>query len=342
MVYSVVFATPTADVTHCQLFRTYSSRRGFLDCTFVEAACATLSISSHFSSVSIGPHLLEQTFASASFGFNNPTREMIKEAEVQFGSNTRVSTILSIGSGHTALISFNVPEPARYESLKGVAADCEQVARELAAQLFNVDAYLRLNVDRGMENMELSDWKGPGTILGYTSAYLEVPAVTKAIDSSIGKLQDKVGSVTLGQLSRFSSFTSTARLRFPRPIQRDQDTDERRTRSLALLCGAKGILGCDGASSCRLPRSEAKDTRVIWNGWLREDTDGGLFRSGAPLPVSPSLFFSQLLTCYAGTSIRSSSTRAHIRGSKAIFKLQFAHWTKDTNKRRSRMPLRSL
>jgi hypothetical protein len=263
---SVVFATPTDDATRCEPFRTYSARHGFLDCTFVEAACATVSISSHFSPVSIGPHLLEETFTSASFGFNNPARELIKEAEAQFGSNARLSTILSIGSGRTALISLGGPESTCHESLKGIVVDCEKVARELGMQLFNVDAYLRLNVDRGMENMEISDWKRSGKIVGYTSAYLEVPKVTKAIDSSIQRLQDKVGSITLGQLSTFSSATSTTHLRFPRPIRWDQDAGKKRAGGFTLLRGTEGILGCDGAASCYLYRGEAKDTCVIWNG----------------------------------------------------------------------------
>jgi hypothetical protein len=67
-----------------------------------------------------------------------------------------------------------------------------------------------------MENMEMSDWKRSGKVVAHTSEYLKVFAVTKAIDSSIQKLQDRVGSITLGQLSTFSWATSTPYLRFPR------------------------------------------------------------------------------------------------------------------------------
>jgi hypothetical protein len=217
----VVFATPTVDATRCQLFRTYPSREGYLDCTFVEAVCATLSISSLFAPVSIGPKHREKTFTSASMGFNNPTKELIKEAEKQFSTDMRVSTILSIGSGRPALIAFDGPTPASNELLNGIVVDCERVAQELAAQLFNVDAYLRLNVDRGMEKMDMSDWDGLGVIEGHTETYLVVPAVTKEIDSSLQRLQDRVGSITLGQLSTFEWFISTPRLRSPSSIQWD-------------------------------------------------------------------------------------------------------------------------
>ena len=158
-------------------------------------------MTSLFAPVSIGPKRREMTFTSALTGFNNPTREIIKEAKKQFSTDTRVSTILSIGSGRPALVAFDGPTPASNELLKGIVFDCERVARELATQLFNVDSYLRLNVDRGMENTEMSDWEGLGTIEGHTGTYLEIPAVTKAIDSSLQRLQDRVGSITLGQLS---------------------------------------------------------------------------------------------------------------------------------------------
>ena len=82
-------------------------------------------------------------------------------------------------------------------------------------------------------------------------------------------------------------------------IQYDQDQGERRTSGFTLLCGTEGILGCHGAASRPLSRSEAEDTRVVWNGRVREDADGGLFRSGVPLAVSlsrsflPSLIYSR-------------------------------------------------
>ena len=161
-------------------------------------------MTSLFAPVSIGPKRREMTFTSALTGFNNPTREIIKEAEKQFGADIRVSTILSIGSGRPALVAFDGPTPPSNELLNGIVIDCERVARELATQLFNVDAYLRLNVDRGMENTKMSDWEGLGIIEGQTETYLAVTAVTKAINSSLQRLQDRVGSITLGQLSAFA------------------------------------------------------------------------------------------------------------------------------------------
>jgi hypothetical protein len=206
-------------------------------------------MTSLFTPVSIGPKRREQTFTSASIGFNNPTRELIKEAERQFGSDMRVSTILSIGSGRPALLAFDGPKPASNELLKGIVMDCERVARELSTQLFNVDTYLRLTVDRGMENTEMSDWEGLGSIEGHTATYLEIPAVTKAIDSSLQRLQDRVGSITLGQLSEFAWTALTPCLRSHRSIQWGQDAGENRSGRITLLCCTERVLGANEAAS---------------------------------------------------------------------------------------------
>jgi len=198
---TVVFATSTVDATRCQLFRTYSARKGFLECTFVQAACATLSMSSLFEPVPIGPEGREQTFMSASIGFNNPTKGLINEAKMQFGPDTRVSTILSIGSGLPALVAFDGPTSGSNKLLNDIVIDCEKLADEMAAYLSSFDGYLRLNVGRGLERMEMSNWGNPGKIEGQTVSYITVSANTNAIDSSLERLQNRVSSLTLRQLT---------------------------------------------------------------------------------------------------------------------------------------------
>jgi len=148
-------------------------------------------------------------FMSASIGFNNPTKGLINEAKMQFGPDMRVSTILSIGSGLPELIAFDGPTSGSNELLKAIVIDCEKLAGEMAAYLFNFNGYQRLNVGRGLERMEMSNWENPGKIEGQTVSYITVSAVTKAIDSSLKRLQSRVGSLTLGQLSTFAWVIST-------------------------------------------------------------------------------------------------------------------------------------
>jgi hypothetical protein len=227
----------------------------------------------------------------------------------------RVSTILSIGSGRPALVAFDGPTPASHELMSGIVLDCERVARELATQLFNVDAYLRLTVDRGMENTEMSDWGGLGTIKSHTETYLEIPVVTKAIDSSLQRLQDRVGSITLGQLSTFTLITSIRHSHSHRPIQWDQDAGEKRTSRITLFCSTEGVLGANEAASRHFPGTEAQDSCPLRHGRVRKDADGRLFRSGVPLAVSrcPSLLPSLTYPRYKHTFFIDASSISSIQ-----------------------------
>lgn len=197
----VVLATPCLDATQCYLFRTYPSREQSIDCTFVEAACATLSIPSAFSPVSIGPRPRQRAFSSATFGFNNPTKELLREAERLFGRDAPVSVILSLGSGRPGALTLDNSTSTHQALQRQIIVDCETTARELSSQLFEMDSYLRLNVDRGMEGIDIDNWMDLGAIEGHTDSYLHTQTATKAIDSTLQRLRENVGSVSLGTLS---------------------------------------------------------------------------------------------------------------------------------------------
>jgi hypothetical protein len=197
----VLFAATTTVMDHCQPFRTYRSPRRCLDCTFVEAACATMAMPEYFSSVAIGPRLRKQVFAGIPHGFNNPMREVLKEAQLVFGEKRPVSLVLSLGSGQRARLSdldHHVTRLSRIHS--------DGVERDLQHQLHGLGAYLRLNVDRGMESIELNDWDKLGSIETYTNIYLEMNQITNYIDSAFQWLLERSGSATLGQLCIYLSF----------------------------------------------------------------------------------------------------------------------------------------
>lgn len=200
-----IFVSPCADAAHCVPLRTYSSREQSINCTLVEAACAALAIPPLFEPFSIGPTHRQQTFASACIGFNNPTRELLKEAVKLFGQDIRVSTIISIGSGYSPApkIESLSSKPAGHgDILNRIGVEAEKMSRELSSQLFDVKAYLRLNVDHGIEEFKMTDWNDLGTIEGHADAYLQGAAVSNAVDSSVRILQTRIGFVSLGQLSK--------------------------------------------------------------------------------------------------------------------------------------------
>jgi hypothetical protein len=200
---STLYAATSARINHPQAFRTYPSRGSSLNPTIVEAISATMAVPSHFSPVKIGPHLRQQAFIGGALGANNPTRELLKEASTVFGSESRVAQITSIGSGiHPVLfVSSETNEADLSRLLKDIATDCEAVAQELHTRLYRIKAYLRLNVERGMEDIAMEDWSELGAIESHTGAYIAVASISESIDISLRHLRERIGTVTLGQVS---------------------------------------------------------------------------------------------------------------------------------------------
>jgi hypothetical protein len=162
-----------------------------------------MAVPSHFSPVKIGPRRREQSFVGGAIGANNPTRELLREAAVVFGKERRIAQILSIGSGSPPTLSLKsgTDDADLSRILKTIATDCEGVAQELRTRLYNIQAYLRLNVERGMEDIGLEDWSELGTIEDHTVAYIATAPVSGSIDTSLRHLRERIGTVTLGQVS---------------------------------------------------------------------------------------------------------------------------------------------
>ena len=161
-----------------------------------------MAIPSYFLPVKIqGSH---QSFIGGVLGANNPTRELLKEAGIVFGNERRVAQIISMGCGVPSALSLEAMTEGAGASrlLKEIPTDCQMVATELAARLYDVDTYLRLSVDKGMVNIEMDQWGLVGDIEMHTACYIESQTVSHAVDGSLKRLQQRLGTVTLGRLSR--------------------------------------------------------------------------------------------------------------------------------------------
>jgi tetratricopeptide (TPR) repeat protein len=170
----------------------------------MEALCASVTFPPLFDPISIGPRLRKQRFIGGALGFYNPAREILKEANMAYGDEQRVALILSLGCGLPSVMSFNSSPSisCNIESLvRYIATDCERVAKDIGNQFIQVDAYVRLNVNRGLEEVIFDDWSCIGSIEGCIKAYLEAAVVTRALDAVSEKITKHVESITLGQLS---------------------------------------------------------------------------------------------------------------------------------------------
>jgi hypothetical protein len=203
-----MIAVSADDLSHCEIFRTYRSPQTSINCTLMEALCASLAIPPLFDPVPIGTRLRKQKFIGGSLGFYNPTREVLKEAKVAYGDDQRVALILSLGTGVPPVVSLGSSaslSSSTQSLVRYMATDCERVAQEMATQLIQVDAYTRLNVSRGLEEVHFDDWSCMSSIEGCIKAYLAASSVTRAVDTVSEKITNRIGSITLGQLSMGTS-----------------------------------------------------------------------------------------------------------------------------------------
>jgi len=206
----VLLAASSVHLTHSHLFRTYKSRRSSLYPTIVEALCSTMATPPPFPAVNVGPRLRERSFVGGALGANNPTKELLKEAQAIFGKDRRIAQIISLGSGLPRVISLEdgASQKTMSQFLRRIIADCEVVAADLSTRLFDVGAYLRLNVDRGMDDIEIGDWNRLASIESHTWAYVEGTIVSRSIDNSLKNIRERTGSANLGQISQAHSYVT--------------------------------------------------------------------------------------------------------------------------------------
>jgi len=159
----------------------------------------------YFSSIKFGPRGRQQVFIGGPRGANNPTRELLREASAIFGKEKLVAQIISLGSGRSHISSMEQNSGTERVSrlVQEMAADCEAVAKELSTRFCDMDAYLRLNVERGMENVLMNEWDDLGPIESHTSAYVEMAEISETIEASLQRLQGRTGTITLGEISSY-------------------------------------------------------------------------------------------------------------------------------------------
>jgi hypothetical protein len=153
----------------------------------------------YFSPVKFGPRGRQQILSGGPRGAHNPTRELLKEASAVFGREKLVAQIVSLGCGRLHISDTEGVD----RSVQEMAADCEAVARDLSSRLYDMDEYVRFNVDRGMERLLMDEWEDLGPIETHTSAYIETTEISEIIEASLRRLRGGTGTVTLGELSEY-------------------------------------------------------------------------------------------------------------------------------------------
>ncbi len=152
------------------LFKTYDKSTGLKDCKIWEVVRATSAATTFFKSIKCV--LDEIEFIDAGFGYNNPCRVLLEEAKRQF-PDAQEFEILSIGAGLGDVVTIKNSRVSILEALKDMASNSDRVAREMD-DLFEEgsDMYFRFNVERGLEDVTLSDWEKTSRIAAHTHNYI--------------------------------------------------------------------------------------------------------------------------------------------------------------------------
>jgi hypothetical protein len=208
MYYSALLAVRTASIHSFEWFRTYTSPHSEMECSVVDALSASMALPTIFAPVQVGPEYAVEEFGGGGFGFSNPTRELLKEAQLVYGGDRQLSVILSLGSGRPKELSMenSGTKPDELEDLlRRLTINCEAVERDVSYQLYDVGAYIRLNVDQGLDTIGFYSWSQLGKVSAHTKQYLDTIPVRKLVDASINGLTEEQGVMTLGQLGEYFS-----------------------------------------------------------------------------------------------------------------------------------------
>ena len=191
------------------LFRTYDSPEyRTSDCTIWEAARATTATPNFFEDISIGPKGSAPRYIEAGVGCNNPIMQLRQEATLVF-PDQHVACIVSIGCGQASTINILRRGPIErliipddlVKVAKLMASDCEEKHQE-AARFFGVDRdiYFRFNVDRGLDEVGVEEWKMLPKVAAHTHQYLRMHDPGQRLKVVTQALQDRPNTVSMSDI----------------------------------------------------------------------------------------------------------------------------------------------
>lgn len=174
------------------LFRSYHQPQSLeseipLDCRVWEAARATSAAPTFFKRIIIGNG---QPYIDAAIGCNNPSDMVLNEAKALFGAR-EIGCFLSIGTGQTKVTSIREPGFLQrlvptdvIRALKAAAIDCQTVHRLMLNRFKrSPNVYFRLDVDKGMAETKLYEWKKMVEVEAHTMSYMRGAEVGELLSS---------------------------------------------------------------------------------------------------------------------------------------------------------------
>ncbi|CAO2649239.1 Nn.00g066240.m01.CDS01 [Neocucurbitaria sp. VM-36] len=185
------------EITGITRLRSYTlPEEGNIPATICEAALATSAATGMFEPVSIGA----RQFVDGALGANNPVMQVEREATNIWGHANRelkplVKCYISIGTGDRG----NKPvEDNAFKflskSLVRIATNTKETETSFIdrwTDLYSEDRYFRFNVDQGLQDVGVAEYKQQGKMEAATESYLNNPIQKERMRGCVQNLQQK-------------------------------------------------------------------------------------------------------------------------------------------------------
>ncbi|KAG6890171.1 hypothetical protein C0995_010875 [Termitomyces sp. Mi166 len=151
----------------------------------------------------------KEEFIGGEWRFNNPTSEVFQEAQNFYGRDRRISCIVNIGAGHPKPIALSKTTDLD-KVLGDIATDCENLANRFEKEYGagnKAKTYFRFNVQQGMQDVGLTEWKKLGEVKTHTTQYLKNAVVNAEID--------KIVEVLTGEAHEWDGYTRSVDITRP-------------------------------------------------------------------------------------------------------------------------------
>jgi hypothetical protein len=120
---------------------------------------------------------LKIAYVDGGLGNNNPTKALLDEAGHLWHDKRDLGCVVSIGTGVPPMVNVGRNLKSLMETLAAMATETHNAAVEVEAKMVDTygpdqRVYHRFNVERGLENIRLEEWKEFGAITVATQAYI--------------------------------------------------------------------------------------------------------------------------------------------------------------------------
>jgi hypothetical protein len=184
--------------------RTYPvDRNSVPDCTIIEAVRATFALTGLFKPVVVaepgGPQ-------SSYVGIANidPTTQLLDEA-AHIIPDRNITCVMSVGAGQkqTGMAHMWFVMIRMLTAPASLVAECERTAQGLE----NPGIYFRFNVDEGMRDIGMSDWKDMSNAVGHARSYLRLPENDSKMAELVQVIKSKIRVAPRVFFSEFLPYT---------------------------------------------------------------------------------------------------------------------------------------